>query len=113
MPLKELLSRQVPADYLAECTKMYMKEVSSDKSEEDSVIIFRLSEEWFALSTQSFIEVSENRVVHHLPHKKSKVLIGLVNIRGQLRICFSLHEFLNIISPLNQESKIYQKLLVI
>jgi chemotaxis-related protein WspD len=61
-----------------------------------SVLIFRLGREWLALPTHICQEVAEMRPIHTLPHLSGPVLLGLVNIRGQIRLCVSLSELLGL-----------------
>ena len=61
-----------------------------------SLLIFRLGEEWVALATRCLLEVSPLRPVHALPHQRSKILLGVVNVRGELVACLSLVELLGI-----------------
>ena len=46
--------------------------------------------EWLGLDARSLIEVAEPRRVHRVPHNRARGLLGLVNIRGELQLCFSL-----------------------
>lgn len=59
-----------------------------------SALVFRLNAEWLALPTQALQEVAERRPVHSLPHRRQGVVLGLVNIRGELLICVSLSQLL-------------------
>jgi chemotaxis-related protein WspD len=34
--------------------------------------------------------------VHHVPHRSNQILAGLVNLRGQLALCVSLHGLLGV-----------------
>ena len=36
------------------------------------------------------------RPVHRIPHRSNDILIGLVNLRGQLQLCISLHGLLGV-----------------
>ncbi|MFJ3046339.1 chemotaxis protein CheW [Herbaspirillum chlorophenolicum] len=56
----------------------------------ESALVFRVGEEWLALSTDAVIEVADARVVHSLPHQRNRAVQGVLNIRGALRICVSL-----------------------
>jgi chemotaxis-related protein WspD len=49
-----------------------------------------------ALPTRVFQEVAERRKVHSVPHRRHGVLLGLINIRGELLICVSLGRLLGI-----------------
>jgi chemotaxis-related protein WspD len=59
-------------------------------------MIFRLGAEWLALPASVFQEVAEPRPVHSLPHRRGRLLQGLVNVRGELLICVSLGKLLGI-----------------
>lgn len=87
-----------------------------------SVVIFRLGDEWLALPTQTLQEVvalgtavspasgdeaqapgidlpasalAPRCVIHSLPHRRGSVVLGLVNVRGELVICVSLGRLLS------------------
>ena len=53
-------------------------------------MIFRVGTEWLALPAAAIQEVSNLRPVHRVPHRTSGVLLGVVNVRGELLICVSL-----------------------
>lgn len=61
-----------------------------------SVVIFRLNQEWLALPTLYFKEVIQRRSVHRIPHRINKILLGVVNLNGNLQLCVNLHAFLEI-----------------
>lgn len=56
----------------------------------ESVMVFRLGAEWFALPTHVLDEIIPLRAIHSLPHRRHPALLGLVNVRGELVICLSL-----------------------
>jgi len=92
-----LLEREPPADYLREWTQALAEAKDEEQAEETlSVLIFRLGREWLALPTHVCQEVAEMRPIHTLPHRSGPVLLGLVNIRGQIRLCVSLRELLGV-----------------
>jgi chemotaxis-related protein WspD len=62
-------------------------------------LLFRLHAEWLALPAKALAEVTSPRAVHRIPHRSSEVLAGLVNVRGQLLICVSLHHLLGVEPP--------------
>jgi chemotaxis-related protein WspD len=64
-----------------------------------SVLIFRLGEEWLAFRTGAVAEVTMPRPVHRIPHRSNQVFVGLVNLRGQVQLCVSLHGLLGAASP--------------
>ena len=59
-----------------------------------SVLIFRLATAWLALPTSVCQEVAEKRAIHTLPHRRGSMVLGVVNIRGELRVCVSLSQCL-------------------
>ena len=61
-----------------------------------SLLMFRLGEEWLALSTRSLVEVAPLQTVHSLPHQRSRALLGVANVRGALVACLSLVELLGL-----------------
>lgn len=61
-----------------------------------SVLIFRLNREWLAFATRAVVETTLVQPVHRVPHRSNNVLRGLVNLRGQLQLCFSLYGLLGV-----------------
>lgn len=64
------------------------------QTEIESVIIFRVGKEWFALPTQILDEVVGLRPIHSLPHRRHPALLGIVNVRGDLVVCLSIAQLL-------------------
>jgi chemotaxis-related protein WspD len=64
-----------------------------------SLVIFRLYDEYLAVQTRWLVEVTLPQPIHAIPHRTNEVVLGLVNIRGQLRICFSAHGLLGVALP--------------
>jgi chemotaxis-related protein WspD len=48
------------------------------------------------LPTAVFREIVDIRPVHSLPHRRSGVVLGLTNIRGELLVCISLRQILRL-----------------
>jgi chemotaxis-related protein WspD len=66
-----------------------------------SFLIFRLGSEWLAFRIQTIGEVTTPRPIHRVPHRSNDVFLGLVNLRGQIQLCVSLHGLLGMTaSPL-------------
>ena len=86
-----LLHGEPPAAYLQEWTeRLALPRPAAEAAKTEAVMIFRLGAEWLALPAAIFQEVAEPRPIHSLPHRRGKVLKGLVNIRGELILCVSL-----------------------
>jgi chemotaxis-related protein WspD len=63
------------------------------------VLIFRIGTEWFGLPLKALVEVTEMRPTHRVPHRSHRILSGIVNVRGQLLLCVSMHGLLELQSP--------------
>jgi chemotaxis-related protein WspD len=102
---RALLDREPSAGYLAEWTRHFAQSaartivsVQDGKAARPgvrSVIIFRVGTEWLALPTAVFAEIAEPRQIHSLPYRRDGTLLGIVNVRGELLICFSLAKLLD------------------
>lgn len=85
-----LLHSEVSEDYLAVQARHYAEAKREARHGVRSTVVFRLAAEWFALATAVFREVAPLRPVHSLPHRRDRIVNGLVNIRGELVVCVSL-----------------------
>jgi chemotaxis-related protein WspD len=109
-----LLDRSPPADYQRSWGAHFSKAKEVEAADTHSVVIFRVGEEWLALPTQVFKEVSDLRTVHTLPHRRNGIVLGLVNIRGELLICVSLAEALGLARrAAGEPAKLAGRLLVV
>jgi chemotaxis-related protein WspD len=61
-----------------------------------SLLIVRLGTAYVALPTQVCKEVAEMRAIHTLPHRRGRLPLGLVSIRGELQLCAGLSQFLGL-----------------
>lgn len=93
---RTFFDRPAPEGYLAEWTRLLSREKAVVDVDSQSVLVFRLLEEWLALSTRILSEVTHPRPVHRIPHRDQETLLGLVNIRGQLQLCVSMHRLLGV-----------------
>jgi chemotaxis-related protein WspD len=93
-----LLDRPLSDDYRREWTNHYAQEkkLIPQSGTKTSVVIFRIVSEWLALPTQAFQEVAVCRALHTLPHRRRGVVLGLVNVRGELVVCASLGRLLGL-----------------
>ncbi|AZG15741.1 chemotaxis protein CheW [Cupriavidus pauculus] len=55
-----------------------------------SVLVFRVGEEWLALPTIALGEITAPAPVHTLPHRRHAALLGVAAVRGTLLTCVSL-----------------------
>jgi len=92
---RELLDRAAPAGYREEWAGL-LSRVKPAAADESSVLVFRLDGEWLALETVLCAEVAEWRAPHRVAHRPARLLAGIVNIRGELSLCVSLHGVLGL-----------------
>jgi len=93
---QRLFLRETPPEYLEERTRQLAEVEEAAGADMQSLLVFRLGPEWLAIETRSVIEVVETRAIHRVPHRTDRLLLGLVNIRGELHLCVSLRELLGI-----------------
>jgi chemotaxis-related protein WspD len=102
---RQLLERQAEESYTEEWTDLLAKQkIEEEVTTETSIVIFRLVNEWLAISTAIFSEVAQVRTLHRIPHRKESILLGMVNLRGQLTLCVNMQNLLEIESPATSES---------
>jgi chemotaxis-related protein WspD len=88
--------RAIPDDYRLEWTEVLAGNKQTVVTDARTVVVFRIGDEWVAISTGLCKEISRMMRIHRLPHNKSQVLKGVVNNGGEIRICFSLGNLLGI-----------------
>lgn len=113
---RKLLDCQAPAGYLSDWTGFLAKEKEEHAEGKASAVIFRLGPEWLALRTQRFREISPVRAIHRLPHRNSSVLLGMVNVRGEIMLCVSLKSVLGIEDETGEaleSSRVYRRMAVV
>jgi chemotaxis-related protein WspD len=95
---RAFFDRPAPEGYLAEWNELLggPQAIVAADERDVSLVIFRLQDEWLALGTGLVVEVTAVRPVHRVPHRTNRVIAGLVNIRGRLYLCASLHGLLGV-----------------
>lgn len=91
-----LLDVEPPTGYMARWTEQVAQKNQLTEVATHSVVVFRVGAEWLALPTAVLKEVVSMRPIHSLPHRRSGVVLGLANIRGELLVCFSLQHALGL-----------------
>lgn len=105
-----LLNRKTDESYVEEWTALLQREIALESPEaQQSVVLFRLGGEWLAVATSIFAEIAQRRPIHRIPHRSGPLLLGLTNLRGQMRLCVSLHYLLQI----EEGAKQYARMLAI
>ena len=90
-----LLDSRPPADYRREWTER-IAEPAATSNPGMPMLVFRIGDEWLALDIRFMEEVGELRPIHTLPHRREGVLLGVVNVRGELLTCVSVGRLLGI-----------------
>jgi chemotaxis-related protein WspD len=111
---RTFFDRPAPEGYLAGWTRWLTGSIERDerldengdrqdgaqlRGEMVSVLIFRLGVEWLAFRAHIIAEVTTPRPIHRVPHRSNEIFIGLVNLRGQVQLCVSLHGLLGVAAP--------------
>lgn len=91
-----LFERAPSQEYIEEWTESLLQALSETPKDILSVMVFRIGQEWLALPTVYFKEVTVRRLVHPLPHKNNKILQGVVNLNGELKLYVALDQLLEI-----------------
>jgi chemotaxis-related protein WspD len=88
---RDLLTRPAPEGYLEWWTDLLAEDREAEDSSRTSFFAFRIGATWLALRATSLQEITVPSVVRSVPHRPREILLGLVNIRGELQPCVSLH----------------------
>jgi chemotaxis-related protein WspD len=110
----QLLDRPLLPEYRRGWTEQFSQVKKLPGQARQSALLFRIDSEWLALPASAFQEVAERRPVRSLPHRRQGIVLGLVNVRGELLICVSLAHLLGLTrSPLRDTPRTgYDRLLV-
>ncbi len=103
---RDLLNQPLPSGYQDDWATVLAAPISSDRPAviapitgaitTCSITIFRLQDEWFGLATPIFQAVTPIVPVRRIPQRSNDVLLGLVNIGGELQLCVSLAQLLGL-----------------
>ncbi|WP_455220964.1 chemotaxis protein CheW [Kaarinaea lacus] len=114
---RQVFEKRIPDGYLEQWTRVISGDVAPVSKTSQSIIYFRVGEEWFSLSTRNFVEVSQLKSVHRIPHQSGKLILGVINIGGSVRLCFSLAFLLGVTPPEKNNQAIsrgvYKRFLVV
>ncbi|MDM8546762.1 chemotaxis protein CheW [Candidatus Venteria ishoeyi] len=113
---RNLLEQDLPEQYRQQWTQVLSVKKTSTPANTHSLLLFRIEDEWLALPSLLFVEVVESGKLHRLPHRNNPVLIGLVNVHGEVQLCVSLKALLGIADaeqPLQQQQQLSKRMLVI
>lgn len=93
---RKMLERAVPDDYREEWTQRFARPKQVAETLGNSAVLFRLGDEWLAIDSRCVSEIAQIHKIHSIPHRSDKLVKGLVNIRGELKICVSVGSILQL-----------------
>lgn len=93
---RAMLEHPMSADYRDDWTERLATPRQSRENASSAALLFRLGDEWMGLDCHHVQEVTEMRSIHSVPHKAGSLVKGLVNMRGELKICVSIGTLLQI-----------------
>jgi chemotaxis-related protein WspD len=93
---RQFFDRPAPPGYLDAWQRVLEAPDERPDADAKSLLVFRLDKEWLALPTSVLAEVTPIRRIHAVPHRTGAALAGIVNIRGRLELCMSLHALLGV-----------------
>jgi chemotaxis-related protein WspD len=102
---RNLLERNLPHQYEDEWTQVFAEKKEEELPGTVSIVIFRIAEQWFALPAQLFEEVITPQPFHTVPHRTNPVLMGVINVHGEIHLCVSLQNMLELESEPDTSSK--------
>lgn len=85
-----LLDREPPPDYGQEFAAALADPPPADHGPEVAALVFELAGEALAWPLGSVLEVETLRPIRTVPHRRDDLLLGLVNVRGELHLAVSL-----------------------
>lgn len=93
---REILNRPASGEYRQELADLFAQPATINEIGTNSVLLFRLGDEWLGLNSSHVNEITQVRRIHSLPHRTNDIIKGLVNIRGELKLCVSIGTILQL-----------------
>ena len=86
----ELLADLSTTEGLTERTEYFAQPRQSAERESQSAVVFRVGAEWLGISTGVVYQVTRPARIHSLPNRRNRIVLGVVNVGGELLVCASL-----------------------
>lgn len=87
---RQLLDREPPADYIRGWTTVLAEARKDDGDRHRVALVVSLGDSYYALPVSICREAMDAQPIRRIPHRSDDAVLGLVGIRGELRICLSL-----------------------
>ena len=112
---RNLLERNLPNKYEDGWTQVFAEKKQEELPGTVSVLIFRIGEQWFAMPAQLLEEIITPQPLHTIPHRNNPVLLGAMNVHGEIQLCVSLKELLELENEVDEEEKrsTYKRMIVV
>ncbi len=91
-----LFEREPPPGYFSEWTAALALAKPEEPAGTLAVTVFRVGNEWLALEVASVTRAGDAHPVRRVPHRSGDVLLGVVNVDGELVLCASLAALLGV-----------------
>jgi len=101
---RSLLDRESSEELIEIWTKEISEPKQMERSDTISVVIFKIKNEWFALSTIYFKETINYRTIHTVPDRTNDVFLGIANINGELLLCLNSYRIFGVDVSENEDS---------
>lgn len=112
-----MLDRSLPDGYIDEWSEIFYLEKKKLVTAKESVLVFRLGDEWIAIPTRFVKEITSMGEIHKIPHRDEYLVRGLANVRGELKICISLGSLLQLERGTNKQRSrsqgVYERIVVV
>jgi chemotaxis-related protein WspD len=112
-----LLDGELSADYRRQWAIDFAQTKGLPQKKTEAMVVFRVGNEWLGFETRVCSEIAEISSIHSLPHRHDNIVLGLVNVRGELLVCVSLVAALGItpkaLAVRADSRKIYSRLIVL
>ena len=102
---RDFFDRDIPPEFIDTWTETLSHKKEVIEKGDLSVTVFRLGSEVLAIPTDAFLVAVEIKPVHFVPFRTNRTFRGLVNIDGELLLCFSLENLLGLSTSGVQESE--------
>lgn len=93
---RALFERPLPPGYSLAWTTLLALPKPEEPVGTLAAALFRVGDEWLALEVAHVVQIGGTRPVRRIPHRSGEVLLGLVNVDGELVLCASLEALLGI-----------------
>jgi chemotaxis-related protein WspD len=87
---RQLLDRVPPAEYIRNWTAVLAEARKEEAARERVAMIVSLTDAYYAIPIAICREAMDARPIRRLPHRTGGIVLGLVGVRGELRVCVSL-----------------------